>query len=137
MTRDGQLVVQSYIDNPERYIWRVDIVGGKVIVCNRRYAYTHLSEVAICNGTHGGAVEFLSSDEFSAPACTYALQAVAALELDVAGVDIIADANDNLYILEVNPEPDITLNRYEFTHAIADHLIECASISSPHVVTDT
>ena len=30
--------------------------------------------------------------------------------------------NGNLFVLEVNPEPDITLDRIEFPNAIAEYL---------------
>jgi glutathione synthase/RimK-type ligase-like ATP-grasp enzyme len=35
---------------------------------------------------------------------------VAKLGLSVAGVDIIQTTNKSLYVIEVNPEPDITLD---------------------------
>lgn len=122
LRRDGQLIVQDFIANPDRFIWRVDIVDGVVVVANRRYAYTPVGQLPICNGTHGGKIVFLRQEEFGAPACRLAVDATRALELSVSGVDIVEAEDGRLYVLEVNPEPDITLDRYEFPYAIADFL---------------
>lgn len=123
LNRDGQFIAQSFIESLGRYIWRCDIVAGEVKVCNKRYAFHSGTSHPICNGTHGGHIEILPPEKFNNPATTLALDAVKALELDVAGVDIIEGKEEHFYIIEVNPEPDILMDRFEFPDAIAELLI--------------
>lgn len=122
LQRDGMICLQEYIYNPERFIWRIDIVDDKVIVCNQRFSYVE-GEHPICNGTQGGEVTFWHPSDLPASVRDVAVAAMKALGLKVGGVDIIPDHLGGLYVLEVNPEPDITLDRYEFPRAIADYLV--------------
>ncbi|WP_375633804.1 MULTISPECIES: RimK family alpha-L-glutamate ligase [unclassified Bartonella] len=126
LKRDGQFIIQSFIENPGRFIWRCDIVSGEVKVCNKRYAFNSGGLYPICNGTHGGHIEILPPEKFDNLATSLALDAVKALGLDIAGVDIIEGAGENFYLIEVNPEPDILMDRFEFPDAIAELLINKA-----------
>ena len=126
--RDGQVLIQQFIYNPQKYIWRIDIVSSEIIVANRRYCYNKDDALPICNGTHGGSIEFIDTNNVPTEIKGIALASVKALELDVAGVDIIINDRNIPFLLEVNPEPDITLDRYEFPHAIANLLINKARI---------
>lgn len=127
IAHDGAVVVQAFVDNPERFIWRVDIVDEEAIVVNRRYAYNS-DGPPVCNGTHGGDIEFIDP---SAPEAAFviglAVRATRALDLAVSGVDIAVDREGRLSVLEVNPDPDITLDgtgvRDEFPAAIADGVL--------------
>ena len=121
LERDGTAILQEYIYNPERFIWRVDIVGNEIIVCNQRYSFIE-SDLPICNGTQGGEVKFWSPSDVPTPVKELAIQVAKTLEIEVAGIDIIPDQNGNLFVIEVNPEPDITLDRYEFPQAIATYI---------------
>lgn len=133
---DGAALVQPFVHNPERFIWRVDVVDDRAVVINRRYAFNS-GEFPVCNGTHGGAIEFLDpARHTSIPPVLLARRAVTALGLTVAGVDIVVDAHGELAVLEVNPEPDITVDpgapagsagfRTEFPAAIARCLMRHA-----------
>ncbi len=122
INRDGQIVLQLYVENPSRFIWRCDVVAGKVKVCNKRYAYNMDEKISICNGSIGGEIEIFDMDKIDIPATQLAVWATGVFGLLVAGVDIIEDSKGELFILEVNPEPDILMKRYEFPDAIAELL---------------
>lgn len=49
------------------------------------------------------------------------------------GLDWIVNGAGRYYVLEVNPEPDITLDHYEFPDAIADYLSRTAGQDSAGV----
>lgn len=122
LKRDGLAVVQPFMANPNRFIWRVDVVNRVVIVCNQRFSYNFQDELPICNGTLGGEIKFWDPDQLPEDVKVAAIRAVDLLGLDVAGVDLLQSEDGSLYILEVNPEPDITLNRFEFPLSIAKYL---------------
>jgi glutathione synthase/RimK-type ligase-like ATP-grasp enzyme len=122
LARDGMVVTQVFVKNSERFIWRVDVVNGEIIVCNQRFAFNSDQETPLCNGTRGGEIVFWNPADLPMAVRTLALNAVKALGLVVAGVDLLPADDGRLFVLEINPEPDITLDRYEFPYAIADHL---------------
>ncbi|WP_282875909.1 ATP-grasp domain-containing protein [Pseudomonas peli] len=123
LERDGMAIMQTFIERKSRFIWRVDVVNGKVIVCNQRFAYNADHELPICNGTRGGKIVFLKPDELPAHIYSLAVEVVQTLGLVVAGVDLVEADNGQIYVIEVNPEPDITLDKYELPYSIADYLI--------------
>jgi glutathione synthase/RimK-type ligase-like ATP-grasp enzyme len=120
--RDGMALIQPFVSNPGRFIWRVDTVNGDVIVCNQRFAFNDSDEAPLCNGTRGGDIRFLPPHNLPPRVRDLALRAVQCLGLTVAGTDIIESDDGSLYVIEVNPEPDITLDRYEFPYSIANYL---------------
>jgi glutathione synthase/RimK-type ligase-like ATP-grasp enzyme len=122
LDRDGIAVIQSFVLNPLRYIWRIDVVDGQIIVANQRFSFNSDDEMPMCNGTLGGRIQFWNPKEIPNAVRDLALRTVKGLDLTVAGVDILPDADGNLFVLEANPEPDITLDRFEFPFAIADYL---------------
>ncbi|AZE86709.1 hypothetical protein C4J98_5344 [Pseudomonas orientalis] len=124
LARDGIAIMQTFIERKNRFIWRVDVVDGQVIVCNQRFAYNANDELPLCNGTRGGDIVFLSPDDLPEPIYTLAVEAVRTLGLVVAGVDLVEADDGQVYVIEVNPEPDITLDKYELPHSIADYLIK-------------
>lgn len=122
LERDGIILVQNFIFNPLRYIWRIDVVNNKVIVANQRYAYNQDPQFPLCNGSLGGAIKFWKPNEVPPKVASLALQATSTLGLKLAGVDLLVDEHDNVFVGEVNPEPDITLDHFEFPMAIANYL---------------
>ncbi|GEO28070.1 hypothetical protein AAC03nite_38550 [Alicyclobacillus acidoterrestris] len=120
--RDGMIIVQEFVYNPERFIWRVDVVNNQVIQCNQRFAFNDDPNTPLCNGTIGGEIVFWAPEQLPRDVRDLAIRAVNALGLVIAGVDILVSRTGDLFIAEVNPEPDITLNRLEFPYAIADYL---------------
>lgn len=120
--RDGLIVVQNFINNPKRYIWRIDIVNNQVIQCNQRFSYTDTTQLPMCNGTVGGEIIIWDPLELPIPVKSLALKAVQAFNLVVAGVDILVDESNSLFIAEINPEPDITLGATFFPFQIAEFL---------------
>lgn len=122
LVRDGMILRQDFVEGAKDYIWRIDIVAGKIVVANQRHKFNS-DGPAICNGTHGGRVDFWRPEEVPQPIVQLALRSAEVMGLQVAGVDILEGKN-GIYVLEVNPEPDITLDRYEFPEAIADLLMD-------------
>lgn len=125
LKRDKIVIIQEYIENPKDFIWRVDIVDGKVIVANKRFRYNKVGK-PICNGTQGGKIIFYNADEIDSEIRDFSIKVCEKMHLSVAGLDIVVSSNNIPYLIEVNPEPDITLNRYEFPEAIADFLVKKA-----------
>ena len=76
---------------------RVFVINGKAIAAMRRRGLSWLNNVA-----RGGRCETINIDTKLAD---MAIKAVAALDMDYAGVDIIQDANGNLWVIEVNSVP--------------------------------
>ncbi|MED4589892.1 ATP-grasp domain-containing protein [Priestia flexa] len=123
LKRDGVAIVQEFVLNPEKYIWRIDVVNSEIIQCNQRFSYNDDSETPICNGTMGGDIIIWDPQETPENVKQLAIKAVENLDLCIAGVDILVSADQNLYVAEVNPEPDITLGALGFPNKIADFLI--------------
>jgi RimK family alpha-L-glutamate ligase len=130
LKRDGAIIVQAFVNNPDRYIWRIDVVDGRIVVANQRFSFNS-GELPVCNGTQGGRIEFHDPARVPADVAELALNATRALGLEVAGVDILKSESGQLYLAEVNPEPDITLERLEFPRAIADHVLSVAQGNQP------
>jgi glutathione synthase/RimK-type ligase-like ATP-grasp enzyme len=122
---EGTLLVQEFITQKDRFIWRIDLVDSEIIVANKRYSHRE-DELAICNGTLGGVVEFFAPDDVPGKVSDLAICAVKKLGLSLAGVDLLQADDEEIYLIEVNPEPDITMNRYEFPFAIAGFLVRLA-----------
>jgi glutathione synthase/RimK-type ligase-like ATP-grasp enzyme len=94
-------------------------------VANQRFSFNS-GELPVCNGTQGGSIKFHDPAQVPADVADLALVATRALGLEVAGVDILRSESGQLYLAEVNPEPDITLDHLEFPYAIADHVLSVA-----------
>jgi len=77
--------------------WRVFVINGKAIAAAKRSGMYWLNNVA-----QGGVCEKASLDK---ALCELAEHAVALLDMDYGGVDIITDAKGCLYVLEVNSVP--------------------------------
>lgn len=126
LARDGMIIVQEFINNPLKFIWRVDIVNGNIIQLNQRYSFNNSSEFPICNGTHGGEINVWKPENIPAELEQFVKHIYEIMGLNVLGIDILIDENNNFYLLEVNPEPDITCDFIEFPYKIAEYLIsEC------------
>jgi glutathione synthase/RimK-type ligase-like ATP-grasp enzyme len=113
LARDGMAVMQTFIERNNRFIWRVDVVDGKVVVCNQRFAYNSNNELPLCNGTRGGNIVFLHPGDLPEHIYKLAVETVQTLGLVVAGVDLVEADDGKCFVIEVNPEPDITLDKYE------------------------
>jgi glutathione synthase/RimK-type ligase-like ATP-grasp enzyme len=127
LERDGIVLVQEWVEFSDRYIWRIDVVGGQIIVANRRFTFNPDSEFPLCNGNKGGEIEFLRPERVPDAVRELALQTMARFGLEVAGVDLLPDDDGRLWVIDVNSSPDITLDRYEFPRAIAAFVAKAAS----------
>ena len=125
LKRDGAVIVQQFVHNPDRYIWRIDIVNGQIVVANQRHSFND-DALPLCNGTQGGKIVFHNPSDVPEKVADLALKATSKLRLDIAGVDILRSETGELFLAEVNPEPDITLDRFEFPYAIADFVLSTA-----------
>ena len=106
------------------------MVDGKIALLNRRFSYEDTT-FSKCNGTHGGKIELV--DPVMENCCKItelAIKSVSMLGLQIGGVDLIEDDSGNVFVLEVNPEPDATFNGdapdKSLPHAIASLLIKVA-----------
>ena len=117
-------VIQPFIgENATAIDIRILIVGGEVIAAMQRRAPIGEFRANIHRGASGEAVS-LSNDEKS-----LAIEATAALELDIAGVDLLQTA-DGPVILEVNPSPGFeeleTVTGINIAEAIIKFAVEIA-----------
>ena len=123
LKRDGMILVQEFITNPDRYIWRVDVVNGEIVQINQRYAYNCDEQFQICNGTYGGKINVISPMDTPKDVRNFINSIYEKIGLEIMGVDFLIDENQKLWLLEINPEPDITCDFKGFPNKIADYLI--------------
>ena len=91
-------VIQSFIEEAAGVDIRVLVVGGEAVAAMKRSAPPGEFRANIHKGASGEAVAL--SDEYT----RLAIEAAAALELEVAGVDLL-QTNKGPVVLEVNPSP--------------------------------
>ncbi|BBL72280.1 ATP-grasp domain-containing protein [Methylogaea oryzae] len=96
---NGVYYLQRFVDcGDEAYHdWRVFVIRGRAVAAMRRYGQTWLNNVA-----QGGRCEAAALD---GRLRDLAEAAVAALDMDYAGVDVIRDANGGFSVIEVNSVP--------------------------------
>lgn len=118
-------VIQSFIAEAAGVDIRVLVVGGKVIAAMKRCAVPGEFRSNIHQGANGEPL--ILSDQYK----TIAVDATNALNLGIAGVDILETKNGPV-ILEVNPSPgfeelesvtkiDIAKTMIEYALQLADH----------------
>ena len=91
-------IIQSFIAEAAGVDIRVLVVGGHVIAAMERFAVPGEFRSNIHKGAYGTRITL--TDEFT----RIAIEAACALQLDIAGVDIMKTRNGPV-ILEVNPSP--------------------------------
>ncbi len=91
-------VIQPFITEADGVDIRILVVGGEAIATMKRSAPPGEFRANIHKGASGEAVTLL--EEY----IRLAIDAVAALELEVAGVDLL-ETNEGPVVLEVNPSP--------------------------------
>lgn len=91
-------IIQSFIAEAAGIDVRVLIVGGNIIAAMERYAVPGEFRTNIHKGASGKQIKL--TDEYK----RIAIGAASALQLDIAGVDIMKTKNGPV-ILEVNPSP--------------------------------
>jgi len=126
LIRDGMVAVQTYVERKNRFIWRVDIVNGVVIESARDYAFNAEQSRPLCNSARDSVSECVQISDIPTAIVDCCIEAVNALNLVVAGVDVIVDDDGGIYIIEVNPDP-AGYSADEFTNAIADYLLVMSS----------
>jgi ribosomal protein S6--L-glutamate ligase len=94
---DTEIILQKFID--AGFDIRVHVLGGKVIAAMKRFK---IKEDFRSNYSLGGKVEKLELTPEQEDAAIIAAKAVGAVW---AGVDIMIDKNDNIFIIEVNSSP--------------------------------
>ncbi|MCK8515429.1 RimK family alpha-L-glutamate ligase [Methylonatrum kenyense] len=95
----GVYYLQRYVDTGESRgrDWRVLVAGGHAVAAMQRIGLDWISNVA-----RGGEVRSVPlAPELAEPA----ERAVAVLEMDYGGVDLIRDADGRIHVLEVNSVP--------------------------------
>ena len=91
-------VIQSFVTEADGVDIRVLVVGGEAVAAMKRSAPPGEFRANIHKGASGKA--FMLPDEYN----RLAIKAAAALELEIAGVDLL-ETNDGPVVLEVNPSP--------------------------------
>ena len=91
-------VIQSFIAEAGGVDLRVLVVGGEAVAAMKRSAPPGEFRANIHKGASGEAIAL--TDEYT----HLAIEAAAALELEIAGVDLL-QTNEGPVILEVNPSP--------------------------------
>jgi ribosomal protein S6--L-glutamate ligase len=91
-------VIQSFVTEADGVDIRVLVVGGEAVTAMKRSAPLGEFRANIHKGASGKA--FMLPDEYN----RLAIKAAAALELEIAGVDLL-ETNEGPVILEVNPSP--------------------------------
>lgn len=93
---------QRYLRRPgqTRFVdWRVFVSRGRVLAAMARVGETWITNI------HQGAAAIAVPDSEEQGMTTLALSAAEAIGADYAGVDLIADADGNLNVLEINSNP--------------------------------
>ena len=112
-------VIQSFITDAGGVDIRALIVGGELIAAMKRSAPPGEFRANIHKGASGEALSL--PDEYT----RLAIEATAALELEIAGVDLL-ETNDGPVVLEVNPSPGFEELETVTGINIADAIIEFA-----------
>ena len=113
-------VIQPFITEAGGVDIRVLVVGGAVIAAMKRSAPPSEFRANIHQGASGAAVSL--PDEYN----RLAVQATTALELEIAGVDLL-ETNEGPVVLEVNPSPGFEELQSVTSVDIAAAIIEFAT----------
>lgn len=105
---DDQFVLQNYIENEGDY--RILVVNGMRVNVEHRKGdgLTHLN-----NESAGGTSTVIEDVSSLSSAISVARRAAISIGLEVAGVDIIIDKDNQPYVIEVNRAPQLT-SKQEF-----------------------
>lgn len=99
-----EIILQEFI--PNAFDYRILILGKKVAVAEKR---TRMAKNEFRNNVALGAQEeFLDLKKLPIEIKKTAIAAAIATDIQVAGVDIVVDSNNKLYVLEVNRTPAFT-----------------------------
>jgi len=91
------LYLQKFVDNPG-WDLRAFVLGGRVLTAMRRHANNDW-RTNVAQGGRSEPVQLSPQQE------TLALRAAAALQVDMAGIDLLPDRSGQFYVLEVNAVP--------------------------------
>ncbi len=112
-------VIQSFIAEAAGVDIRILVVGGDAIAGMKRRAVAGEFRANIHKGANGETITL--TEEYK----RIAIDAAAALQLDIAGVDLLQTKNGPV-ILEVNPSPGFEGLQLVTGIDIAEAMIECA-----------
>lgn len=116
-------VLQEYIEAEGKDV-RVFVVGNKVVAAMQRKAKKGDFRSNLHQG--GSAESFTINDDIA----RLALNASRAFNLEISGVDIIADQDGNYYVMEVNPSPGLgiqAVSNVDIATAIVNYMTYRAS----------
>lgn len=100
----NQFLFQKFLTTKREY--RLLVLGEKVAVWERKIPTApgeFRSNVAL-----GAREEFLAIEDLPQPMAAIAIEAAKALDYQIAGVDILVDQQEKLWLLEVNRGPGLT-----------------------------
>jgi glutathione synthase/RimK-type ligase-like ATP-grasp enzyme len=108
---DGITLVQRYIAAPEPYITRLEFVGGRFLYAVRvdTSAGFELCPADVCALPEEGAAaplpavdKFRIDPEFDTPLIPLLEKVIAANDIEIAGIEVIRDAQGQLYAYDIN-----------------------------------
>lgn len=116
------LILQEFIPPKLNRDIRMDIVNGEITDCYYRESISIDEEMPLCNINLGcKAVDFQPTDNLK----KLAVRLTNRFNLEIAGVDLLETECGEVYVIEVNPEPDFTHGHYRLPEMITNYLIHC------------
>lgn len=100
----GEYYINEFIDKKEEF--RVFVAQGRV-ACVAKKTPANPEEIA-WNVAKGGRFDNVRWDEWNLKAVKKSIEAFNLSGLDFGGVDVMVDADNNAYILEINSAPSLT-----------------------------
>jgi gamma-F420-2:alpha-L-glutamate ligase len=114
---NANIILQEFIEFSSGRDLRVFVVGGKIIGCMQRISKTGFK----ANFSRGGTVEpFVVSEEVA----RLATQTAKLVSLDIAGIDLLFDANGGYKVCEANSSPGFKGLEQVMGRNIAEHIID-------------
>ena len=115
---DGKIILQQYIQSPESFITRVEIVGGRFLfamrsntaegfqLCPSDACQRPATQPDVCPADGGGAAAqskfSLSPLTAEDPLVKQLIEMCLAENIEVAGIEFIEDANGDRYVYDIN-----------------------------------
>lgn len=122
---EDEIFIQEFI--PNTFDYRILVLGEEVACAEKR---SRISQSEFRNNVYLGATEeFVGLDSLDDGILALARQAAQIADIQVAGVDIVQDAQGRGYVFEVNRAPAFTYDEKisPELNLLADYLIACDS----------
>jgi len=118
----ANIILQEFIGYAYGRDLRVIVVGGRAVGCMKRVAADGSFKTNISRGSHAEAYDPTENVEW------IAMEATRVLNLDIAGVDLLFDGEDQFRICEVNSAPQFKGLESLGTADIAEQIIRYINV---------